>query len=509
MRELSGTAAGGTNATIAKNAFHLVLGQVATTALAIVFNASLGRSLGARDFGCYFLIGSFATFAYVLVDWGQQFYLIREIARTPALGGPLLGSALVMRALGAVLISVPAGLTALALGYDARTSCLLVAFIAVNLPFFLAQSYGLVFRGRDRMGLDATLSVVNRAVGLALAVIALRLRTGLWGVIIGQGIAGGVALVVATRLYDRVGVGRLAFSKTTARDLFVGGGALVTMMIASSVQPYIDAVVLSKAAPADVVGWYGAARSIMGSLMAPAMILGAAAFPRLSRAAHDQTQFATEVRAVLRPILWLGGLASVGTYAFADTAVALVYGQGQFAPAGTIMKVFAPGFFLLFIDILLGNALTAMGRATAFSLGKVVSVVVSTALDLVLVPMLQRRTGNGGIGLVTAFLASEFCVLLGALYFMPKGSLGSRALVDLTRALASAGVTALLLHSLPALPLYAGIPICVLVFTASSIAFGLVRSGDRHTFLQFLGTRRGAPIAPTAPELNVPSRGIS
>jgi O-antigen/teichoic acid export membrane protein len=63
---------GSAHATIARNAFFLVLGQVATTALAIVFSAALGRALGARDFGVYFLITSFAAFAYVVVDWGQQ-----------------------------------------------------------------------------------------------------------------------------------------------------------------------------------------------------------------------------------------------------------------------------------------------------------------------------------------------------------------------------------------------------------------------------------------------------
>jgi len=50
----------------------LVLGQVTTTALAVVFSAALGRSLGARDFGLYFLITSFATFAYVIVDWASS-----------------------------------------------------------------------------------------------------------------------------------------------------------------------------------------------------------------------------------------------------------------------------------------------------------------------------------------------------------------------------------------------------------------------------------------------------
>src|SRR5215471_17269340 len=164
-------AAGGTRATIAKNAFNLVLGQVATTALSIVFSASLGRSLGAGDFGIYFLINAFSSFAYVLVDWGQQFYVIREVAKTPERGGRLLGTALAMRFAGAAFICVPTGLMALALGYDTRTSWLSVAFVGVSLPFFLAQSYGMVFRGRDRMGLEAIVSVVNRAAVLALALV--------------------------------------------------------------------------------------------------------------------------------------------------------------------------------------------------------------------------------------------------------------------------------------------------------------------------------------------------
>src|SRR6267142_2581081 len=99
-------------ATIARNALHLVLGQVATTALAIVFSAALGRSLGARDFGLYFLITSFANFAYVLVDWGQIFYVIREVARSPERGNGLLGTALSLRVAGAVLVSIPTGLVA-------------------------------------------------------------------------------------------------------------------------------------------------------------------------------------------------------------------------------------------------------------------------------------------------------------------------------------------------------------------------------------------------------------
>jgi len=468
----------GSRNAVAKNAVHLLLGQISTTALAIVFSAALGRSLGAKDFGLYFLISAFSTFAYVLVDWGQQFYVIREVARAPARGGQLLGTTLALRAAGAVVLSVPAGLLTWALGYDARTCWFSIAFMAANLPFVLAQAFGMVFRGHDQMGLDASVSVVNKSVSLALAFPALLLGTGLSGVLVSQGVAGMVAFAVAARLHRRVATGPVLWSARTAREVLAGGSAIVVVAIAVSVQPYLDAIILSKLVPADVLGWFGAAKNIMGTLLAPAVIIGAAAFPRLSRAASDVSTFNVEVQATLRPMLCLGALVGVGTYLFADSAIALVYGRQHFGEAGTILKVFAPGLFLVFVDVLFGNALTALGRATAFAVAKVGSVLLSTGLDLVLIPLFQRRTGNGGIGVVLGFVASEIVVFAGAALLMPRGSLKPEVGVDVLRAFASAAITALLFRWLPPLPMAIGVPMCVLAFALCALAFGLIRRSD-------------------------------
>jgi O-antigen/teichoic acid export membrane protein len=483
----------GSRASVARNAFNLVLGQVSTTALAIVFSAALGRTLGAKDFGLYFLISSFSNFAYVVVDWGQQFYVIREVARAPSRGGELLGTALVLRVAGAILISLPAGLVAWALGYDARTSWFSVGFIAATIPWAATQGYQMVFRGRDCMGLEASVSVVNKSATLILALAALALGTGVSGVLVAQGLAGVVAFAVSVRLHRRIAAGAVRFSAATAREVLGGGTAIVTMMVAASVQPYLDAIILSKLVPGDAIGWYGAAKNIMGTLLAPSLIIGAAAYPRLSRAAFDLPTFSAEVRATLRPMLFLGALAGIGTYLFADAAIALVYGERNFGPAGMILKVFAPGLFLLFIDVLFGNALTALGRSTAFSVAKVASVVLSTGLDLVLIPWFQQRTGNGGIGAVLAFVASEVVVFAGAAFFLPRGSLGLPAALDVGRALGAGGLTALLFSWLPPLPIYVGVPACVVVFSLCALALGLVSRAD----LALLRTlvRRKAPAA--------------
>jgi len=248
--------------------------------------------------------------------------------------------------------------------------------------------------------------------------------------------------------------------------------------VAVSVQPYLDAIILSKLAPAQAVGWYGAAKNIMGTLVAPSMILAAAIYPRLSRVAGDPATFKREMRAALRPMLWLGALGGVGTYLFAEVAIDLVFGSRGFGPAATILQAFGPALFLLFVDVLLGHVITAMGRATGFAAAKVLSVLVSTGLSLWLVPLFQARLGNGGVGLVVAFAASELVVFAGSLLLMPRGSLDPAVAVDVGRALAAVVATAALFRVLPALSPVLGIPLCIAAYTAASMGLGLMRRQD-------------------------------
>jgi len=478
-------------ASLARNALHLVTGQVLTMLLGVVFSAALGRTLGASDFGLYFVISSFAAFALVVVDWGQQYFGIREVARVPQRGGELLGTGLVLRALGTALVCLPTGLSAWALGYDRRTIAFAVAFVALNLPLFLAQNFGVVFRGRDRMGLDATVSVTNRAAGLVLALGALGLGLGLGGVMVAQGLAGMAALAVALRLYRRVDSGPLHFSTTTAREILTGGTAIVTMTLTSNVQPYIDAVLLSRLVPKDAVGWYAAAKSIMGTLLAPSLILGAAAFPRLSRSAADPAAFRRELTIARRPMIWMAGLAGLGTSLFSDVAIHVVYGQRAFGPAGVILSVFGLGLFLTFIDVLLGTALTALGRSTAFATVKVGAVALGTGLELWLIPRFQARTGNGGLGVVVSLVVCEALIFAGLLLLMPRGTARLGILADTARAAGAALGTALLLRLLLPLSPWLGIPLCVLVYSAVTAAVGLLRRSDLRTLRRMVGPRSG------------------
>jgi O-antigen/teichoic acid export membrane protein len=479
-------------AALSRNAFHLVVGQAGTTALSVVLSAALGRSLGAVQFGLLFLVTTMTTFAYGVVEWGQNLYVTREVARAPARAGELLGSAIVFRALSAAAVAGPAALLAWALGYPRSTVALCALLILTYLPVSIVQAHGVVFRGSERMELDALTSVAAKVLSLAATLAALALGGGVLAVILAQGLAAAVAAAAALAVFAAVGFPRVRVAAGTLRQLLVGGAPIVALNVAIVAQPYLDAIVLSKLAPAAVMGWHAAAKTFMAALVTPAAILASAAYPRLSRASSDPQAFRRELGAALRPLLWIAAGVTTATWLLADVAIGAVYGREGYGPAIAALELFAPALLLFFIDILFGHACVASGRAKAFALAKGISVVVSTALDVALVPVFQARTGNGVLGVVAAFAGSEVVMITAALLLLPRRALHRGILADVARAVVAASGAPLLVAALPPLGAAMRGAIGAAAFLAVSAAVGLVRLGDVAQLREGLRRPRGA-----------------
>ena len=477
---------------LARNAFFLMLAQGVSTTMAVVLSGAVGRSLGPAGFGLFFLVSSMGAFAYVIADWGQEQYVTREVAKAPERAGGMLGTILALRIAAATLLAGLVALAARGFGYDARTCGLAALGVGIMLPFFLAQAHNLVFRARERMEYDALVSVVDRSLTLGLTLLALAAGLGLTGVLLAQGLGGTAALLTASLLLRRLGVLPRAPRGETASEVLRGGASMALLNAECSAQTYVDPVLLSRLGPPQPVGWLGAARSIAGTLIAPAIILGVAAYPRLSRAADDRARFRLELRAALRPTFALASLACVGTYLLAGRAVAFVYGDAGFAPAATLLQVLAPGLVLLYVDNLLVTAVLATGSARPLVIAKVVNILAVAGLATLLVPYFQARTGNGAVGLALASNGSELIILGTALAVLPAGSLDPLLLVDLGRALLAGAGTLGAFLLLPPVPVFVGVAICVAAFALLGFAVGLIGRQDLELLRLAL---RGRPQA--------------
>lgn len=424
-KQVAATAASKTEAgdAIADSVLALGAGQVVTTLCAILFNGLLARTIGSSEFATYFLIVSITMFAFVFVDWGQATLVVAEAARRPDRAGVLLGTCLLFRAVSAIILMLLLYLLALLMDYAHSVRTILVLYFAASLPFSFAQAYGLIFQGLGRTRHSAVLAILNKLAILMLGAFALVLGGHLLAITVVQLVAGSISLIVAHSAYARLGLPRLNWCSDLSTQLWSAGAAILALTSILTAQQYLDALILSKLAPQEALGWFGAARIIMGTLVAPAVILSTAALPQLSIAARAPEAFGEMVRTSLRALILIGGLASACTYLTAEPAIALIYGNSSFEPAAAIIKVFSPTIFLVYLDILLGRALVLIGRAKSFVVLKSLTVALGVALDFALIPHFQLHHGNGALGLVASMLICECLVFIGAVALLPRGTL--------------------------------------------------------------------------------------
>jgi O-antigen/teichoic acid export membrane protein len=468
-----------------RNLFHLGVGQVATTALTIAFSAAVARRLGAADFGVLYLVTAIAAFTYVFVDWGHAGYVTREIARMPARAGELIGTVNAVRSAMLLLLWGPAVAATWAMGYD-RNVLLLTALMTIALlPSTLGLSYSWVFRAAERMDYDAILNVVLKAATLVLALGCLWLGGRLVGLVLVNAVAGVVTLILALYLYRRLGMPPAHVKLTTAREVIFDGAPMLAIYLAVAVQPYINANLLYWLAPNEVVGWFGAAWTIAGTLVAPATILAATMYPRLSKVSADLSEFSHTLRTSFRPLLLVAALGTAGTYLFADFAIAIVYSRQKFGPAATILQAFAPVLLLIYIDMLFGNAILAVGKAGQLAMAKMVSVVVTTGAALVLIPFFQTHFSNGGIGVVIAMACGELVMVVAAVILMRDVVTASMA-TDVARGLAAGAATVVILHYLPHISPILGIPLSVAIFAVVARMIGLIGRDEVAIFSSML-----------------------
>jgi O-antigen/teichoic acid export membrane protein len=431
----------------------LVFSQFITTPVSIVVNAVLARSLGASDFGAIYLATTVLTVAFLLVEWGGQSQVVAEVARNRSAAASIFGTGLLLRVLlgGGMLLVVLrfAGM----MGYDAvvRTALTLCGIrLALASLGSLCSS---VLRGFERLQWHARATVFANLIDAGLVIPTLLSGGGLRAALTAQVVAAAIALVVQVSLVMRLHIGRPRVERGVVAVLLGGGFGFLLFDLVLKLQPYIDAAFLSRLAPQQTLGWYGAANRLVGVLIFPATTLSFALYPTLARLwKEDRATYDSMVRLGIRSVTVLGILAATGTVIFSEVIVSLVYGKEHYGPVAGNLSILAGYILLVYTSIVVGAGILAAGRQLRWALAQSFCLLVSLALDPLLIPRFQARFGNGSLGVCVSVVVAEVAMVFAALRILPKGPLESSLLRTLLRCLCAAlGMVAvgLLLRPLP------------------------------------------------------------
>ncbi len=384
---------------------------------------AVARHLGPTGNGTLQAGLSLALLVAAVLELGLDHVVRRELVRTPARAGALLGTALALRALALL----PAAAAFAWLMRQDGADATLTAWLAVTLLLPLFQTFESWFLAGDRARENVLAQNAALLAG-AFARIALILGgAGVWpfgAAAAGETLLAGVLLAVIYRRGPRAGAWH--FDRSVARQLGRDAAPLLLTNLAQTVSRRLDVVLLAALAAGSVAGSYAAAVRLAEIGYVAPMILLNAFFPRLTRLrAEDRAGYAREFHRFFVLLTWLGVAFAAAVSLTAPWLVAAAYGPA-FAAAARPLAIYAWTAVLIGQHIarsqwLLLENLQGLGLAFTAS-----GAVVNVLLNLLLIPRL------GATGAALAALAAHATALyLAPLPFRrarPVWRLGLRAL---------------------------------------------------------------------------------
>jgi O-antigen/teichoic acid export membrane protein len=310
-----------------------------------------------------------------------------------------------------------------------------------------------------------------------------------------QAIGGISILFVGLFAALRIGIVAKAPVSRALREILSQGAPITAFSLAIASQGFIEIMLLSAFTNPTVVGWYGASRTIFGTVISPAMIMLGATFPELSRASRSLPDLRRMIDVTGRVLFIAAAFSSSALYLFADELVAIIYGHGRLEQAAAILRVSAIFIPLGFFGLVLGSAMTAVGRNNAMAVISFIRIIVCVALSWFLIDYWQRRFGNGGIALVIIAGLAEIPLVLSCLVLLPKGAVGSTTSGNLFRACAASVCIVGPLSMLKPLGLLYFIPMFLACFAVTAIVFRLILPSDLQLAMGLVRSWRLAPEA--------------
>jgi O-antigen/teichoic acid export membrane protein len=240
-----------------------------------------------------------------------------------------------------------------------------------------------------------------------------------------------------------MGVPHLHASLAVIKELLKAGTPFLIFGLVMVLQINIDATLLSKFGSAESVGWHAVARKLTGLLVFPASALITTLYPTLCRLyLQDQQAFRNTAGSALQLTTLAVMPIALSCALFPDVGIR-IFGMDEYGAAADNLRILAAFILLLYFSMPLSSALTAAGRQRPWAIAQVISLVMGSILDLLLIPWFQTHHGNGGLGVCVAALSSELLMVSIGLWLLPSGILNSALLRKLLAALAGAVCMAL------------------------------------------------------------------
>ncbi len=450
----------GTGRTVIKNASVLMVSQLATWGLSLLLTLFLPRYLGVTALGKLYLAESLWSMVAVVVTFGMDMLLVREIARKPGSVGDLLGTTMVVRIVFHILGFACLIIYAKSFNYPSETLTIISIMGISSLLGQFGGSVTAVLQGLERMEFQSVAEVSSRALGTVISIVLLLMGYGVVIIVSVYILMALTNFTIQVLLLRRIQELKLGFSINRARWMLKSSLPLFGVGFFIIVYSQLDAVIISHLVSEDGVGWYGVADRFFGTLLFVPTVFLTAVFPALSRMYSESPDSLPRlVGKSFDLLLLLSVPIGLGLIAVASPLVVMLVG-GEFANTGPILAVRGVVLIFTYQNVLLGQFLISIDREKIWTLVLGVATVATIPLDFLLIPWCETMFANGAIGGGLAYVVTEASMFIIALYLLPKGWLNQNnlryAVKTLIAGLFMLGVVWWVRHAMIVVPILLG-----------------------------------------------------
>lgn len=411
--------------TILKNAGFLLISQVVTWGLSLITMIVLPRYLGVEVMGEFNLAGSLWAITAVLVTFGIDLMLTKEVAQAPERLSSLFGTAVVLRL--AFLFTAFIGLAMYAGVFYTREVLVITAILGLNALFL--QVSGVVqacLQGLERMGPISIVSMVSQLVGTAAILAAVILKQDFYTIAFVSTSSGLLAMLLMYVSLRRVAVIRFQFDRSLARQIIKISYPYLIAQLFIILYQQVDVVVMSWLVDVRNIGWYSAADRLFGTLLFVPTIFASAAYPTLSKLLKENyLEFLQMVRRSFHLMLLIGVPVGLGVLVVGTPFSVLLYGE-EFAKSGPVLDTLGIVLIFMYLNILFGQTLICLERQRALTIVMALATLTTIPLDLIFVPLCTRLYENAALGGALSFIVTEFSMTIVMIFLLPRSTLGMR-----------------------------------------------------------------------------------
>jgi len=387
-----------------KNTVALLSAQLIAKLLNLVLLILSARILGTEGYGRYSFAFAFSGIFLIFSDMGINTLIIRDVARNREQASQIFGNCLVVKLfLSTLSVIIPIVIIQF---LDYHFEVKLIVFLAtIGLIFSsISQAYTALFRGFERMELEALVVIINVFLVTISGSTVLLLGFNVVVLMTTFVISNIISLLFSIFLCRKLTKPKFVFKKKILQRVLWQAISIGVAMVFVAILFRLDTIMLSFLRSDSEVGLYAVAYKFINVfVMIPTALMGAM-FPNMAFSFQNSKETMRRLYENAYRVLMIVAFAmAIFITILSPTLIRLLFG-GEFSEAELTLRILIWSVLFISINSILFNVLLSSDNQKVLAKATAAATLLNILLNMFLIPQL------GHVGAAIATVLSEACI---------------------------------------------------------------------------------------------------